>query len=267
MLGFCFLSSFESVAWVVLIACIIPWVDAYSVFFGPTKTITEKHGHVFTTLVRVPGAGRERGRANLGLPDLLFFAVFLAAAARFRLRVYWTWLALVLSFGRRWRSRSWTDQERPAGVAATGDRVPGRERGSALAAAAVGKARGGTAGEVRARPVSVALRASDLGATARFYRESLGVPLEPAGAARSTSGGSSCQAMTALAWRSWSSRARPARSRSGCRWRSRWDDLHGAHHRAVATGAAILHGPRDEPTGLTARYADPDGNVVALVQS
>jgi hypothetical protein len=99
MVGFWFLNSFESVSWVVLVACIIPWVDAYSVFFGPTKTITEKHGHVFTTLsfaFPVPG---EVAAANLGLPDLLFFALFLAAAARFRLRVFWTWLALTLSFG------------------------------------------------------------------------------------------------------------------------------------------------------------------------
>jgi hypothetical protein len=110
MVGFWFLNSFESVSWVVLIACIIPWVDAYSVFFGPTKTITEKHGHVFTTLsfaFPVPG---ENGAANLGLPDLLFFALFLAAAARFRLRVYWTWLALVLSFGATMALAILTDQ-------------------------------------------------------------------------------------------------------------------------------------------------------------
>ena len=45
---------------------------------------------------------RSRARhasANLGLPDLLFFALFLSAAARFGLRVDWTWVALVLSFG------------------------------------------------------------------------------------------------------------------------------------------------------------------------
>jgi hypothetical protein len=110
MIGFWFLNSFESVAWVVLIACIVPWVDAYSVFFGPTKTITEKHGHVFTTLsfaFPVPG---ENGAANLGLPDLMFFALFLAAAARFELRVYWTWLALTLSFGATMALAILTDQ-------------------------------------------------------------------------------------------------------------------------------------------------------------
>jgi hypothetical protein len=34
-----FLWFFEEVSWVVLVACIIPWVDAYSVWRGPTKTI------------------------------------------------------------------------------------------------------------------------------------------------------------------------------------------------------------------------------------
>jgi hypothetical protein len=44
----------------------------------------------------VPG---EHAAANLGMPDLLFFALFLAAAARFGLRVYWTWIALVAALG------------------------------------------------------------------------------------------------------------------------------------------------------------------------
>jgi hypothetical protein len=87
------------VSWVVLVAAIIPWVDAYSVWRGPTKHIVENHEHVFTVLsfaFPVPG---EHSAANLGVPDLLFFALFLAAAARFGLRVFATWLALVASLG------------------------------------------------------------------------------------------------------------------------------------------------------------------------
>jgi hypothetical protein len=98
-LGFAFLELFESVAWVVLVAALIPWVDAYSVWRGPTKTIVEEQHELFTTLsIAFPVPG-ERGSANLGLPDVLFFALFLGAAARFRLRVHWTWVALVASFG------------------------------------------------------------------------------------------------------------------------------------------------------------------------
>jgi len=34
----------------------------------------------------------------------------------------------------------------------------------------------------------------------------------------------------------------------------------------VAAGADVESMPRDEPWGRTARYRDPDGNVVALTQ-
>jgi len=97
--AFWFLNFFEALSWVVLVACIVPWVDAYSVWRGPTNHIVHKHHHVFSTLsfaFPVPG---EDAAANLGLPDLLFFSLFLAAAARFGLRVFVTWLFLAASFG------------------------------------------------------------------------------------------------------------------------------------------------------------------------
>jgi hypothetical protein len=99
LIGFWFLSYFETVAWVVLVAAIIPIVDAYSVARGPTKVVLEHHEEVFTNLsfaFPIPG---ENTAANLGLPDLLFFALFLGAAARFGLRPGWTWAAMVASFG------------------------------------------------------------------------------------------------------------------------------------------------------------------------
>jgi hypothetical protein len=98
-LAFWFLSFFESLSWVVLVASIIPLVDIYSVFKGPTKEITTNHQQTFYALsfaFPAPGALQQ---ANLGLPDLLFFALFLAAAVRFGLRPFWTWLAGVVSFG------------------------------------------------------------------------------------------------------------------------------------------------------------------------
>jgi hypothetical protein len=99
LVGFWFLSYFETVAWVVLVAAIIPVVDAYSVARGPTKVIVQHHEQVFTNLSFAFPLPGERNAANLGLPDLLFFALFLAAAARFMLRPAWTWLAMVASFG------------------------------------------------------------------------------------------------------------------------------------------------------------------------
>jgi hypothetical protein len=99
--GFAFLRWFEMLSWVALVACIIPFVDAFSVFSprGPTNEIIKHHEHVFTTFsfaFPIPG---EPAAANLGLPDLLFFSLFLAAAARFALRPGPTWIAMTLSFG------------------------------------------------------------------------------------------------------------------------------------------------------------------------
>lgn len=99
LLAFWFLGYFESASWVVIVALIIPFVDAYSVWKGPTHHIIEHQHQLFTTLsfaFPIPG---EHGSANLGLPDLLFFGVFLAATARFRLRQRLTWLCMTASFG------------------------------------------------------------------------------------------------------------------------------------------------------------------------
>ncbi len=99
LLGWWFLGYFEAISWVVLVACIIPWVDAASVWRGPTKSIVSHHEHVFTVLsFAFPVPGRPEA-ANLGVPDLLFFALFLGAASLFELRVGWTWLCLVAGLG------------------------------------------------------------------------------------------------------------------------------------------------------------------------
>lgn len=95
VLGFWFLSYFETVAWAVLIAVIIPFVDAISVWRGPTQYVVSEQPGLFDDVsiaFRVPG---EDSSANLGPPDILFFALFLAASERFGLRVAWTWLAMV----------------------------------------------------------------------------------------------------------------------------------------------------------------------------
>jgi hypothetical protein len=98
-LGFWFLSYFESVLWAALVALIIPWVDAISVWRGPTDYVVSEQPEVFENLsieFRVPG---ERGTANLGPPDILFFALFLGAAERWRLRVAWTWISMTALLG------------------------------------------------------------------------------------------------------------------------------------------------------------------------
>jgi len=96
--GWLFLSLFEALSWVVAVALLIPWVDAYSVWRGPTRAITTHHASVFTTLsvAFVVPAG---GAARLGLPDVMFFAVFLAASVRFGLRPLATWAAMTAGLG------------------------------------------------------------------------------------------------------------------------------------------------------------------------
>jgi hypothetical protein len=98
LVGWWFLRYFERLSWVVLVACLVPLVDAYSVWRGPTHQIITKKEHIFTAFsfaFPVP----HQGTARLGLPDLLFFALFLAAADRFRLRVWQTFTLTALSFG------------------------------------------------------------------------------------------------------------------------------------------------------------------------
>jgi len=98
-LGFWFLTYFENVAWAALVAVIIPWVDAISVWRGPTDYVVDKQPSIFGNVsiaFRLPG---ENSTFNLGPPDILFFSLFLAAAARFGLRVALTWITMTALLG------------------------------------------------------------------------------------------------------------------------------------------------------------------------
>jgi hypothetical protein len=94
-IGFWFMSVFEALSWVVLIALIIPWVDVLSVWRGPTDYIVSEQPSLFDRVsiaFRLPG---EEYSANIGPPDILFFSLFLSAAARFELRLHLTWISMV----------------------------------------------------------------------------------------------------------------------------------------------------------------------------
>jgi hypothetical protein len=98
--GWAFLRFFEFLSWVVIVAVVVPVVDAISVWRGPTHAITSnpKHFHIYTDVAIafvVPGGGA----AYLGPPDILFFALFLGAAARWGLRVNWTWAGMTAMYG------------------------------------------------------------------------------------------------------------------------------------------------------------------------
>ena len=99
LIGWWFLGYFETLSWVVLVAAIIPWVDAYSVWRGPTKHIVENHEHVFTVLsfaFPVPG---EHSAANLGHPRPALLRAVPRRRGPLRAARLPTWLALVAALG------------------------------------------------------------------------------------------------------------------------------------------------------------------------
>lgn len=44
-------------------------------------------------------------------------------------------------------------------------------------------------------------------------------------------------------------------------------DIESSHQRALAAGAEVLHAPKPQPWGRSARYRDEDGNIIELTQS
>jgi hypothetical protein len=79
----------------VLVAVVIPWVDIASVYRGPTRVVVEEEPGLFEKIaVSFAIPGEKDAAARLGPPDVLFFALFLATAARFDLRVAATWVGM-----------------------------------------------------------------------------------------------------------------------------------------------------------------------------
>lgn len=107
--AFWFLRLFEELLLLVVVAAIVPFVDAYSVFRGPTGNIVEHHSDVFTYFSVYWALPHERNDPRLGIPDVLFFALYLAAAVRFRLRPGWTWLTMVAALGATVAITVWAD--------------------------------------------------------------------------------------------------------------------------------------------------------------
>ena len=107
LLSLAFLNFFERPWWIALVALAIPLVDALSVWRGPTRHIVTQRPGVFDLLsIAFPVPG---GSFQLGLPDVLFFALFLGAAARWRMRVPLSWVLMTASFGATMALALWLD--------------------------------------------------------------------------------------------------------------------------------------------------------------
>jgi hypothetical protein len=94
LVGFALLWAFHELWWVTLVAALVAWVDVWSVAAGPTRHVIEQRpGLIERVAVGSPLPG-ESSVIYLGPPDVVFFALFLGAAARFGLRVAATWIAM-----------------------------------------------------------------------------------------------------------------------------------------------------------------------------
>jgi predicted enzyme related to lactoylglutathione lyase len=115
-----------------------------------------------------------------------------------------------------------------------------------------------------------ALQVRDVDLSLRFYREVIGLPLEPveldsgdpwlAGRRYHAAWGDDGELVFALLSAVPGEESRRTRIGFGV------EDLETAHRRAVESGADVIHPPRVQPFGSAARYRDPDGNIVSLAQ-
>ena len=122
------------------------------------------------------------------------------------------------------------------------------------------------------RITAIILEVSDLEASTRFYRDLVGLALHSGADNDATGDRWISGAHAATSWtdgaflhfalyQSKGEVTRGAQVGFGC------DDLVAAHARFAGAGVLVFHPPRSEPWGETARYADPDGNVVSLTQN
>jgi hypothetical protein len=100
-LGMWIASELEKLSWIVVVAVVSAVVDIASVAAGPTKAIIGKGPVVvgyFTVAVTWFGYTYQEAYSALGVSDVIFFALYLAAARRFGLRVGWSAVAMTASF-------------------------------------------------------------------------------------------------------------------------------------------------------------------------
>ena len=121
------------------------------------------------------------------------------------------------------------------------------------------------------RLIFVALHASDLRESTRFYRDLIGIPLKPGKNEPQDDpwmGGEHAE----LSWHEGSYLhfslfpANPPHrtSTKAVQLGFRVEDVDRLHRQVIQAGVTVLHAPRDEPWGRTARYKDPDGNIVNI---
>jgi catechol 2,3-dioxygenase-like lactoylglutathione lyase family enzyme len=147
-------------------------------------------------------------------------------------------------------------------------------------------ARGGTGGPVGVAPpvsgkhdravgegnrlVTVVFDVSDLDRSAALYRDAFGLDLhltDHHGDDRWTSGRHAATSWTDGEFMHFALyQSKDAASTSRAQVGFRVSDLDEAHRRAVTAGVEVVHHPKPQPWGRSARYRDPDGNIIELTQ-
>jgi predicted enzyme related to lactoylglutathione lyase len=119
------------------------------------------------------------------------------------------------------------------------------------------------------RLVAVILEVSDLDSSSALYRDAFGLDLHPGDNDVDDQwiGGGHAE----ISWREGAYlhfALYPVKNQqtSGAQITIAVDDIDKAHAAAVGAGAHVLHEPRTEPWGRSARYEDFDRNVIELTQ-
>jgi catechol 2,3-dioxygenase-like lactoylglutathione lyase family enzyme len=120
------------------------------------------------------------------------------------------------------------------------------------------------------RLVAVVLEVSDLDRSLKLYRDTLGLELhvdDHQGDDRWISGRHAATSWTAgeyIHFALYASKDGAATTHAQIAFRI--DDLEAAHKRVTSVGIEVVHGPKAQPWGRSARYRDYDGNVIELTQ-
>jgi len=124
------------------------------------------------------------------------------------------------------------------------------------------------------RLVTVVIEVADLDRSAQLYRDGFGVDLHLADHGGAGHGEDDRWVSGRHAATSWKERSflhfalyqSKGAPTSGAQLSFGVDDIAAAHRVAIDAGAVVVHEPRREPWGTSARYRDYDGNVVELTQ-
>jgi predicted enzyme related to lactoylglutathione lyase len=120
---------------------------------------------------------------------------------------------------------------------------------------------------------AVILEVADLAAALRLYREAFGVELHEGTDNEMPDDRWTSGAHAAVSWKDgaflhfalYQAKA-PGQTTRLAQIGLTCADVYSQHDVAVKYGVKVIHAPRQEPWGITARYEDLDGNVISLTQ-